>query len=1456
MFTVYAYGNGDVLAELFNGVALVFSGGTYESLFRLALMFLVIGVLVFAALRGRLLGNVLLGAFILLFLATSVTITVSVEDQVNPLNPPVVVANVPFIVGAPFAVGSTIEFHISRLLETALSVPGVYRATNSSYNRFLFDLQKILDVRLVHGDLNVNLKNFLAACVFPEIRNSNVTLDSYVNSLDLLSTLGGTLNPARFAAHSVGGNVIGALSCDEFYRRVIDPGFTIPSADYDEAMRRFRVALQADVALPGDELTHVTPITAMWGVGQGERALLNNVLITSAWVDSEQQDLVRLGNVAATVEMALKQVGQEVKFGSYVSGTIAQKFVPVIRTMAEGLIILLAPFLFVMAMHPAMGRLLGTYLKLFLWVHLWGPIYVVLNFVMFLAMENETTPLIDSLGGVVLQNFGSVREHVAMLNSVAADANWGVPILAWALVAGGGGLAEAVSASSRSVRETGGYVAHDVARGEGRVLEDGAAHRMELREVTQVVPGGGPTTRTLPVANGMEPGLRVDHQSGTQELRHNDGGVSRMGGPLGTIQYEGPGGHYTRNQHGEMVEGFAVSTRKLPGGGVQEERKEVVGGNQLLHTTTSTSPSGLTETVSTLLSGEGSLLKRDTVTRTDGAEEQREEFPDGSGAITGQRHGQVFIERGQDGKQRDLVDGFLTYHQPIHRNGEPGQLQGTFVGNDGVQMRLGGEIRHDDETGLPIFLSLGGEIGNVTDKRILTGRSLVATTTSPHSEGLFTKSSQAPVSIRDVAGNIDLKRGILVDQGFTRDGEHISTGAHFVNQDGDFEATGHMVPAQRIPDPSEVGGFKEVPGYMQAGRTKTDNTDTKKAVRNGIEFQTNVGPDGRGVAVAKGITEDTPIFRGGQQVGTFEKGTVNLIGAYDPKTDEVIPFEQGFAAMSKDGRFAGFVTDAAGGEGFDISQGTFDKVFDNKIAGPYGLPTEIKDVQTGVMGQVKAQGSDGSVTTALGDGIPYSMPEGDAIVGIQMGDRLFYEQARVSETGLARFNPGAQLGSPEAFEYEPSVTKLSFHDEATNAIAHFEGVRGQNGVVTLKAGDAQNYLNFKMSQAGLVSHSQVGQSGQVLAEDVKGGTQFEAVGPDGTRFQGVAPIGSSQVLGMAESIRSNLNLVDAQGRSLAQVESAKITSSGIFDRNDPNGTLQRVDTTIAATTPYGEVRGSVVPVEGAPNVYQFVSGKGSSETEFERRDPDSGLPMEITQSGGGVATYSVRGSTNMSIALAQEGKIVQGNGLLFERGQVSAPSGGSLLAASGIEKTPSLTSAQFRLQSENGNITTYNVKGRFESRDGDRVFIPETGDSSEFMRSLSQGHGFVRESFVSQGGAEVFTHGVQGKNFESFNQFLEHNRYSANVSAYSIGAGLFKDGQLNPEELTDGQRALIHDLGVAGFGVDVAISAMRFRNRITPGRGGRGGGGSSSVSSSGTGPGAVSGSSASPKSASSTWGEW
>jgi hypothetical protein len=229
MWTIYTFGNGDVLTQILLGIRIMMTTGRFESLMELALLVFAMFGLVYFVFNRRFLVPLVVGAFFILFVSVRITVDVSVEDQVNPDVPDQIVNSVPLAIALPAYLSGQVGYYTTQLVEASFPMPVQYTQGQASFNRPLFDLQKVLNARLQDSDLARNTDSYFMMCVFREVGLLQKNLGTLMNSPNLLNDIGATNNALTALGYTGGTLEAAPRVCPDFYSSLILPAYTTGS---------------------------------------------------------------------------------------------------------------------------------------------------------------------------------------------------------------------------------------------------------------------------------------------------------------------------------------------------------------------------------------------------------------------------------------------------------------------------------------------------------------------------------------------------------------------------------------------------------------------------------------------------------------------------------------------------------------------------------------------------------------------------------------------------------------------------------------------------------------------------------------------------------------------------------------------------------------------------------------------------------------------------------------------------------------------------------------------------------------------------------------------------------------------------------------------------------------------------------------------------------------------------
>jgi hypothetical protein len=275
------------------------------------------------------------------------------------------------------------------------------------------------------------------------------------------------------------------------------------------------------------------------------------MLVYERWRNAELLDKdVGSDTTGAIIEMQ-QQLGEDLKNQSYATTYVSARFLPLMRTIAESGVYVLTPLVLALAFTPAMGGTIKSASMAYVWLLLWAPLYVVVNYVLYTDGQSQVQLVLPpSSRALTLANYSDIMDVLGALNSFASSIVWSVPSVAAVLTYS---LNSAVSAMMGGASGAQAATAHEsaaYAHGEGKHVQSGQ-QLMWQEGIT--IDSQGYENRD-PHASFGSAGLSVHHQDGRQEIRFSDGG-QLLTGRDGTQTYTGPNGHWSRDAEGHLIGG-------------------------------------------------------------------------------------------------------------------------------------------------------------------------------------------------------------------------------------------------------------------------------------------------------------------------------------------------------------------------------------------------------------------------------------------------------------------------------------------------------------------------------------------------------------------------------------------------------------------------------------------------------------------------------------------------------------------------------------------------------------------------------------------------------------------------------------------------------------------------------------------------------------------------------------
>ncbi|HQN00475.1 MAG TPA: conjugal transfer protein TraG N-terminal domain-containing protein, partial [Candidatus Hydrogenedentes bacterium] len=479
-YEIFTYGSGNFIAQIFTGIALIFSGTAITDLVKIVLL---VGLLVavlnpvtswltkgqaptFSGGEGiiAMLKQVLLAAIVMYALILP-RANVAIIDRIDP-NQNTIVGNVPMVQAFVAYGASQIGDKIGKEMETAFSLPDSMTFRNGGLGLGIKYIDTVFTIQppgadVFNGGVSSNgslirqsLDDYFTECVFPNFTSTEGgtgdrtrALNALANSTNILETLAlfhGIYDSTR---EITGANDTGKATC------------TSALADIRTAWGEIYPEWVKEIETKVSNGTSTNPDTLGTGIMTSE--------IISRYFPGSMSTQDKLINIAVVNAMRKATLTYEARFGdtnktalelstsSAVASwqTTARMFGAIVHTMRnvfEGLIYGLACLLPVAVAVVGLSAL-ATYFKVVLWLQLWVPFYVLLNLFgdmeMTRALQSLSLQTDNPTSGISIKMYNDVVEKAQLSLGYLGSLSFTVPMFAWGLLKGGEyAMSSAVSA--------------------------------------------------------------------------------------------------------------------------------------------------------------------------------------------------------------------------------------------------------------------------------------------------------------------------------------------------------------------------------------------------------------------------------------------------------------------------------------------------------------------------------------------------------------------------------------------------------------------------------------------------------------------------------------------------------------------------------------------------------------------------------------------------------------------------------------------------------------------------------------------------------------------------------------------------------------------------------------------------------------------------------------------------
>ncbi len=451
-YEVIVYGGGQVYQSVFNAVALMSGTGPIDSLFRVMILLgLLLGIL-------KAMSDFNFAALVKWFITCAIIygvlwvpkVQVAITDRLDTGFPSAVVGNVPLGVAFVAATSSEIGDTVIKSTEQAFADPQglAYSDSGLIYGAKLYNQMR--GWRILDPVFAQNMESFMTNCTYNDLLSNYISVGQLQSSANLWSFIRDSASPsAAFPYYNTDASQPNIITCQQGAQNL--DGAWANEIPNNQAAQEVRLdpsintaAAQSTIATALGALTTATGLASTDATQTFQQVLTINALrqAMSGYVAQNGGNLV--GTLGQTQAQLQTQDTQQM------IGATAEKALITLQIVITVLFIGMFPILAPAFLLPGLGiSMMKGYFGGFVYLQLWGPMYVILNKVMMWQVHHQTLAATFMPTGtsyaLTFGNLNSVGALNADLAGVAGCMAAAVPMIAGMLTKGAIAGAEAAA---------------------------------------------------------------------------------------------------------------------------------------------------------------------------------------------------------------------------------------------------------------------------------------------------------------------------------------------------------------------------------------------------------------------------------------------------------------------------------------------------------------------------------------------------------------------------------------------------------------------------------------------------------------------------------------------------------------------------------------------------------------------------------------------------------------------------------------------------------------------------------------------------------------------------------------------------------------------------------------------------------------------------------------------------
>lgn len=432
---VFTYGNGEMMSDILNGIAALFNDGGYKSFISIGVCCAFATLLLTTAFDLKLTKAAKWYAMVMMLYTAMIVpkAEVMITDLVVR-NTPREVDNVPIGLAYVLSVLTTIEYQLTRAMETVFHVPDDVSYNQTGMMMASDMVRKAASFKIQDVDFSSNIKSFIQQCIQYDILHGKYTVNELFHAPNIWEFAVEHSSLAR--AFMYDGEIKacrrGAADLSQKWHEEIQ-----------HDLKTFGTRMFGNRTAQRPEELFSNYLSASYqhlaDLSSNASDIMQQTMMINAYHDAVINNAAELGAAAAVESYAVAKATQSSRSAYKVSGEVAGRLLPYIKNTIQ--LLLVGAFIVILPLFFLISGVMRIkhYVEVLASLSLWGPLYAILNMQMTGAGRWKIIGLATQgssgkQSAITIANLPGIEQIAADQSILAGYLALSIPLIAYGLI--------------------------------------------------------------------------------------------------------------------------------------------------------------------------------------------------------------------------------------------------------------------------------------------------------------------------------------------------------------------------------------------------------------------------------------------------------------------------------------------------------------------------------------------------------------------------------------------------------------------------------------------------------------------------------------------------------------------------------------------------------------------------------------------------------------------------------------------------------------------------------------------------------------------------------------------------------------------------------------------------------------------------------------------------------------